>query len=72
MALLARALVLLKVLDDMWWIHGKGIFEVVHRDVQGTYQLMPVHYKCTMDWPLQMLGDEDVFYARQSKNSEVF
>lgn len=56
MALYARMLVLIKLLDFAWWMNGNGEYEVMERDVYGMEQLMPVHLRWCMDWPLKVLS----------------
>ncbi|KAK8014225.1 hypothetical protein PG990_007521 [Apiospora arundinis] len=58
MALYARMLVLMKVLDFAWWMNGSGEYEVMERDVYGMEQLIPTHRRWCMDWPLKVLSGE--------------
>ncbi|QKX54278.1 uncharacterized protein TRUGW13939_01363 [Talaromyces rugulosus] len=60
MALMSRALVLLKELDHVWWLNGFGAFEVVQQDVRGIRHLMPENLRWTMDWPCKVLDGEVV------------
>ena len=70
MALLARALVLLKGLDYAWWVNGGGEYEVLERDVRGMSGLMPEKFRWTMDWPIKILEGEIVL-KRGGRGSEV-
>lgn len=54
MALLARGLALLRLLEYAWWIHGRGEYEVLGFDMQGICGLMPADYRWMMDWPLKV------------------
>lgn len=56
MALMARMLVLLSGQEYVWWIHGKGAYEVLERDVRGICELMPENLRWTMDWPCKVLN----------------
>ncbi|KAK8098204.1 uncharacterized protein PG998_013690 [Apiospora kogelbergensis] len=58
MALYARMLVLMKVLDFAWWMNGNGEYEVMERDVYGMEQLIPTHLSWCMDWPRKVLSGE--------------
>ncbi|KAK8085216.1 hypothetical protein PG997_006487 [Apiospora hydei] len=58
MALYARMLVLMRLLDFAWWMNGGGEYEVMERDVYGMEQLMPSHLCWCMDWPLKVLSGE--------------
>lgn len=57
-ALTARSLVLLSVLDHAWWIHGKGNYEAIARDIRGIRELMPSNLRWVMDWPRKVLSKE--------------
>jgi hypothetical protein len=56
MALLARGLLLLKLLDYAWWVCGGGEYDVVGADVPGICELMPPDCLWTMAWPLNVLS----------------
>ncbi|KAK8131425.1 hypothetical protein PG984_007863 [Apiospora sp. TS-2023a] len=58
MALYARMLVLMRLLDYAWWMNGGGEYEVMERDVYGMEQLMPVRLRWCMEWPLKVLAGE--------------
>ncbi|KAK8044743.1 hypothetical protein PG993_004767 [Apiospora rasikravindrae] len=58
MALYARMLVLMRVLDFAWWMNGGGEYEVMERDVYGMEQLMLGHLRWCMDWPLKVLSGD--------------
>jgi hypothetical protein len=58
MALLARSLVLLKLIDYAWWVCGGGEYDVVRADVPGICELMPPDCLWTMAWPLNVLSGE--------------
>lgn len=63
MALMARMLVLLSALDHAWWIHGKGDYEAIDRDIRGICELMPSNLRWVMDWPRRVL-DKDIILRR--------
>lgn len=63
MALLARMLVLLSALEHAWWIHGKGDYEVLDRDIRGMRGMMPSNLRWVMDWPCRVL-DKDIILSR--------
>ena len=63
MALMARMLVLLSVLDHSWWIHGKGDYETIDRDIRGINELMPSNLRWVMDWPRKVL-DKVIILSR--------
>jgi hypothetical protein len=56
MALLARALVLLKALDYAWWIQGPHDNDVLTYDLRGMCSLMPRDCLLGMEWPLNILS----------------
>lgn len=56
MALLARNLALLKVIEPSWWLHGEGEHEVASRAVCGIMGLMPKEWAWAMDWPLKVIS----------------
>ncbi|KIN00648.1 hypothetical protein OIDMADRAFT_84100, partial [Oidiodendron maius Zn] len=58
MALLARALILLKVLDYAWWIQGPCDHDVLTYDLRGMCSLMPPDCLWSMDWPLSILSGQ--------------
>lgn len=58
MALMARILVLISEGKDDWWMKGRGVYEVMERDVRGIREVMPAHLRWTMDWPCRVLDGE--------------
>jgi len=63
LALLARNLVLLKVVENIWWLHGTGkTQQVADHAITGIQNLMPPEWAWAMEWPLQIiLGDENMY-----------
>jgi hypothetical protein len=63
MALLARDLSLLKLVDWAWWLHGAKGMAVEEYHVRGICELMPIEWLWAMDWPLRVacgrLGSRD-------------
>ena len=63
MALMARMLVLLSALDYAWWIHGKGDYEAIDRDIRGIDEILPSNLRWIMDWPRRVLN-KDIILSR--------
>lgn len=65
LALLARNIVLLKMIDPAWWLHGAGVHGVAEHAIQGIEGLLPVGWRWTMEWPWKVLnGDIDIAQER--------
>lgn len=63
LALLARNLALLKVVDKVWWLHGTGkTQQVAENTLLGIQKLMQPEWEWTMKWPLQLAGDNEMGY----------
>ena len=58
LALLARNLALLKVIDTIWWLHGAGGHQVVEPSVHGICKLLPTDWKWATEWPLKVISGE--------------
>ncbi|KAI9731432.1 MAG: hypothetical protein M1818_007822 [Claussenomyces sp. TS43310] len=58
LAILARNLALLKVIDTAWWLHGAGDHQVAEHSVRGICGLMLANWEWAMDWPLKVLSGE--------------
>lgn len=60
MALLARSIALLKLIDakSAWWIHGSREWSVAENAVQGIRGIMPAEWTWTMAWPLKVVTGE--------------
>lgn len=41
-----------------WWVHGAGNSKVPPKALHGILDTMPVDYKWTMEFPLQVIGRE--------------
>jgi hypothetical protein len=54
MALMARDLSLLKLVDWAWWLHGAQGMAVEEYHVRGICELMPIEWLWAMDWPLRV------------------
>jgi hypothetical protein len=52
LALLARNLAMLKLIDDVWWLHGIGDYEVTSYSIHGIRSLMPATWLWAMEWPM--------------------
>lgn len=58
LALFARNIVLLKFIDDAWWLHGKNEHLVMDYAIQGIRGLMPDSWLWAIEWPLKVVrGD---------------
>ncbi|KAH9220939.1 hypothetical protein DL95DRAFT_382896 [Leptodontidium sp. 2 PMI_412] len=60
LALLARDVMCLELIEDSsaWWVHGAGNSKVPPKALHGILDTMPVDYKWTMEFPLQVIGRE--------------
>jgi hypothetical protein len=58
MAIMARMMIILRVLGYAWWVNGQGEYEVVERDIHGILGLMPKHLRWAMDWPCRVLNGD--------------
>ena len=54
MALKARNLSLLKLVDWSWWLHGPRNMNVEEYHIRGICELMPIEWLWAMDWPLRV------------------
>jgi len=64
LALLARNLSLLKVVDNIWWLHGAGKSQqVAEHALAGIKSLMPREWAWSMEWPLRVVGCEGKMYG---------
>jgi hypothetical protein len=52
LALLARNFSMLKLVDETWWLHGVGEYEVTNYSIRGIRSLMPSEWLWAMDWPM--------------------
>ena len=55
MALFARCLALLRLVDFRWWLHGCGDYEVLKRDMHIIRQLMPTSCRWAMSDPFKSI-----------------
>lgn len=60
LALLARSIICLDLLDDSsaWWVHGAGSCKVPPKAINGILKTMPIEYRWTMDFPLRVVAKE--------------
>lgn len=66
LALLARNLALLKVVDNIWWLHGTGkTQQVAEHAVMGIRNLMPPEWTWAMEWPVQVVSGGEKMYGRE-------
>jgi hypothetical protein len=57
LALLARNLAMLKLIDEAWWLHGVGQNEVAKQSVLGIQSLMPSEWQWAMEWPVNVVNE---------------
>jgi hypothetical protein len=56
LALLARDLALLKVIEHVWWLHGTGVSQcVVENAVAGIAAMVPKPWQWVMEWPFKVV-----------------
>lgn len=55
LALFARNIVLLKFMDNSWWLHGKNEHSVIDHAIQGICSLMPQPWFWAIEWPLNVM-----------------
>jgi hypothetical protein len=56
LALLARDLALLKVIEHVWWLHGTGVSQcVVENAVAGIAAMIPKPWQWVMEWPFKVV-----------------
>lgn len=59
LALLARNLALLKVIDSAWWLHGTGRSQrVAEISVGGIAKMLPLEWAWVMEWPFKVLAGD--------------
>jgi hypothetical protein len=56
LALLARNIALLKLIEPVWWLHGAGNHRVAEYSLRGIEGLMPADFSWTMEWPRKAVG----------------
>jgi len=54
MALVARDISLLKLVEWSWWLHGPKNVNVEEYHVRGICELMPIEWLWAIDWPLRV------------------
>lgn len=60
LALLARNLALLKVVPNIWWLHGIGkTQQVTEHAVTGIQNLLQPDWLWAMEWPLRVISGEE-------------
>ena len=64
LALFARCVCLLAGFESLWWMNGKGAYEVMEATVYGVGRLMPEGSKWCMMWPKRVIrGDTKLLRA---------
>ena len=58
LALLARNLALLKVIDEVWWLHGAGDHQVAEHAVHGICGLLSTDWEWVSNWPLDIISGQ--------------
>jgi hypothetical protein len=57
LALSARDLALLKVIEHVWWLHGTGSSQCVAENaIAGIAAMIPTPWHWVMDWPLKIVS----------------
>ena len=56
MALFVRALCLLRGFEEIWWMNGQGMYDVVERSILGVSELIPEELQFCMEWPKKVLS----------------
>ncbi|TVY47937.1 hypothetical protein LOCC1_G001618 [Lachnellula occidentalis] len=65
LALLARNIALLKVVENIWWLHGTGkTQQVAEHAITGIRNLIPPEWTWTMEWPVQIISGDEKMYER--------
>ena len=70
MAIMARRLVLLKGIEETWWMNGMGKYEVVEQTVRGMKSLLPKALLSLMDWPCSVLDGSIVLSRHERQPAE--
>ena len=61
LALFARCVCLLAGFESLWWMNGKGAYEVMEATVSGVGELVPEGSKWCMTWPKRVMrGDSEL------------
>jgi Fungal specific transcription factor domain len=59
LALLARNLALLQVIDSVWWLHGTGQSQrVAEISVSGIAKMLPLDWAWVMEWPFKVIAGD--------------
>jgi hypothetical protein len=56
LALLARNIALLNVIDPVWWLHGAGNHQVAEHAIRGIEGLLPMDWRWVMVWPWKIVN----------------
>jgi hypothetical protein len=58
LALFARNIVLLRFIDNSWWLHGKNEHLVMNYAIQGILSVVPESWSWAVEWPLKVARGE--------------
>ena len=58
MALLARSLVLFRLVQYKWWLQGAGNYDFFRNNVNSIRELLPTSYRWAVDWPCKVAAEE--------------
>jgi hypothetical protein len=58
LAILGRLFAMGKTVDNIWWLHG-----IPEKEVIGISSIMPIPWKWTMDWPLNLISKKSPNHA---------
>jgi hypothetical protein len=53
-ALLARSLVLFRLVQYKWWLHGSGNYDFFRNNANSIRELLPTSYRWAVDWPCKV------------------
>jgi hypothetical protein len=72
LALLARNLAMLKIIERTWWLHGNADHEVGNFPVRGIKTLMPKEWDWAMEWPLHVVNAGMNLVSASSQKTAIF
>jgi hypothetical protein len=58
MALLARSLVLFRLVQYKWWLQGTGNYDFFRNNVNTIRELLPTSHRWAVDWPCKIAAEE--------------
>ena len=58
MALLARSLVLFRLVQYTWWLQGTGNYDFFRNNINSIRELLPTSNRWAVDWPCKVAAEE--------------